>query len=60
MTQAISQPVGYRPCRPATAHWDISEVPMKTQGEIEAAICEVISRFEQDTWAGGPGTFTPT
>lgn len=30
------------------------EVPMKTQGEIEAAICEGISRFEQDYMGRGP------
>jgi uncharacterized protein YbcI len=27
---------------------------MKTQGEIEAAICAAISRFEQDGWGRGP------
>ena len=27
---------------------------MKTQGEIEAAICEAISRFEQDYMGRGP------
>src|SRR4051794_5844228 len=27
---------------------------MKTQGEIEAAICEGISRFEQETMGRGP------
>ena len=54
MTQVISQRVGYRPCRPATAHWDISMVPVKTQGEIEAAICELISRFEQEYMGRGP------
>jgi uncharacterized protein YbcI len=27
---------------------------MKTQGEIEAAICEGISRFEQETRGRGP------
>jgi uncharacterized protein YbcI len=31
-----------------------SEVEMKTQGEIEAAICEGISRFEQDYMGRGP------
>src|SRR5262245_29549086 len=30
------------------------EVTMKTQGEIEAAICEGISRFEQDYMGRGP------
>ena len=27
---------------------------MRTQGEIEAAICEVVSRFEQDYMGRGP------
>lgn len=30
------------------------EVRMKTQGEIEAAVCEGISRFEQDYMGRGP------
>jgi uncharacterized protein YbcI len=54
MTQLISQPVGFRPRRPVTAHWDISDVPMKTQGEIEAAICERISRLQQEYMSRGP------
>jgi hypothetical protein len=29
-------------------------VAMKTQGEIEAAICEGVSRFEQDYMGRGP------
>jgi uncharacterized protein YbcI len=32
--------------------WD--PIAMKTQGEIEAAICEGISRFEQDYMGRGP------
>lgn len=31
-----------------------SEVAMKTQGEIEAAICEGMSRFEQEYMGRGP------
>jgi uncharacterized protein YbcI len=31
-----------------------SEVSMKTQGEIEAAVCEGIIRFEQDYMGRGP------
>jgi uncharacterized protein YbcI len=31
-----------------------SELAMKTQGEIEAIICEGISRFEQDYMGRGP------
>jgi uncharacterized protein YbcI len=54
MTQLISQSVGFRPRRPATAHWDVSEVPMKTQGEIEAALCERISRLQQEYMGRGP------
>ena len=54
MTQAISLRVGYRPSRLAIAQWDISKVPTKTQGEIEAVICEGISRFEQDYMGRGP------
>jgi uncharacterized protein YbcI len=33
---------------------ETSELAMKTQGEIEAAICEGISRFEQDYMGRGP------
>jgi len=54
MTQAIAQRVAYRPCGPATEHWDISKVPMKTRGEIEAAICELMGRFEQEYMGRGP------
>jgi uncharacterized protein YbcI len=40
----------------AVLRWkiDTHEVTMKTQGEIEAAICEGISRFEQDYMGRGP------
>ena len=31
-----------------------SQVAMRTQGEIEAAICEEVSRFEQDYMGRGP------
>jgi uncharacterized protein YbcI len=34
--------------------WAQLEVDMKTQGEIEAAICEGISRFEQEYMGRGP------
>jgi uncharacterized protein YbcI len=33
---------------------DASEAAMKTVGEIEAAVCEGISRFEQDYMGRGP------
>jgi uncharacterized protein YbcI len=55
VAQALAQRVGYRRCRPAAPHWGISKVaPVKTQGEIEAAICEVVSRFHQDFMGRGP------
>jgi uncharacterized protein YbcI len=31
------------------------EVAMKTQGEIEAAVCAGVTRFEQEYMARGPG-----
>jgi uncharacterized protein YbcI len=42
------------PCGPTTAYGNSSEVAMKTLGEIEAAICEGVSRFEQDYMGRGP------
>ena len=47
--------------RPTTHQWSQSipmttrqRIPVKTLGEIEAAICEGISRFEQDYMGRGP------
>src|SRR5271157_2688625 len=54
MTRLISQDVGDRPCGPATARWDISNVSMKTQGEIEAIICDRFSRLQQEYMGRGP------
>jgi len=54
MALVLSQRAGYRHLRVATAHRDTSEVPRKTQGEIEAAICEGISRFQQEYMGRGP------
>ena len=54
MTQAMSERVGYRPNRATTARWETSDFPVKTQGEIEAAICELISRFQQEFMGRGP------
>jgi uncharacterized protein YbcI len=45
---------GFRPCGAMNLSGDASEVAMKTQGEIEAVICEGISRFEQDYMGRGP------
>ena len=36
------------------ANGDASEATMKTQGEIEAAVCEGIRRFEQEYMGRGP------
>src|SRR6478672_9192499 len=38
----------------ASGQRDTLEAALKTQGEIEAAICEGISRFEQDHMGRGP------
>src|SRR5438270_13482257 len=35
-------------------HYMISGAAMKTQGEIEAAICDGVSRFEQEYMGRGP------
>jgi uncharacterized protein YbcI len=43
-----------RPCGPPTVNEDTIEVAMKTHGEIEAAICEGVRRFEQDYMGRGP------
>src|SRR5258708_4807222 len=42
------------PGKPSTGNENTFEVPMKTQGEIEAAICEGMSRFEQEYMGRGP------
>ncbi len=44
------------PPRPAIRYFHETQrgTPVKTQGEIEAAICEGISRFEQDYMGRGP------
>ncbi len=54
MAKVILTKEGFRPCGPATVSGSVSEGAMKTQGEIEAVICEGISRFEQDYMGRGP------
>jgi len=54
MAKVILTKEGFRPCGPTTASASVSEGAMKTQGEIEAVICEGISRFEQDYMGRGP------
>src|SRR5438132_3997103 len=34
--------------------WAMVDITMKSQGEIEAAICEGVSRFEQEYMGRGP------
>jgi uncharacterized protein YbcI len=54
----INQVCGDRETARAGIHrigdWSFCEVTMKTQGEIEAAICDGISRFEQEYMGRGP------
>jgi uncharacterized protein YbcI len=40
--------------RPTSRNRNSFEVAMKSQGEIEAAICQGINRFEQDFMGRGP------
>jgi uncharacterized protein YbcI len=54
MAKVVLTNGGFQPSGPITVSGAISEVAMKTQGEIEAAICEGVSRFEQDYMGRGP------
>ena len=54
MTHVPSPGASVRLCGPPTVNEDTTEVAMRTQGEMEAAICEGISRFEQDYMGRGP------
>ncbi|MGP0063344.1 MAG: DUF2294 domain-containing protein [Isosphaeraceae bacterium] len=54
MIKNPSQRVPCRPCVSAIAQRDISQVLVKTQGEIEAAICGLIRRIEQEYIGRGP------
>ena len=54
MAKVILTKEGFRPSGPTTDSGSVSEVAMKTQGEIEAVICQGISRFEQDYMGRGP------
>ncbi len=54
MTHILSSGAGVRLSEAQTVNEDTIEVAMRTQGEIEAAICEGISRFEQDYMGRGP------
>lgn len=39
---------------PVVARWAVSAAPTDTQGEIEAAICRRMTRFEQEHMGRGP------
>ena len=54
MAKVILKNGGFSPCGPIVVDGGHSEVAMKTQGEIEAAICEGISSFEQNYMGRGP------
>jgi uncharacterized protein YbcI len=54
MSLVTSQRAGYQSLRSANAPADDSGGPLYTKGEIEAAICEFINRFEQDFMGRGP------
>lgn len=54
--QELHSPAGVcpHPCGLLTGDWITAEAGMKTQGETEAAICEGMSRFEQEYMGRGP------
>ena len=54
MAHILSSGASVRLSEAQTVNEDTIEVAMRTQGEIEAAICEGISRFEQDYMGRGP------
>jgi uncharacterized protein YbcI len=54
MNQVLSQPFGYRPCKHTSVHPEVFTVPIKTQGEIEASICERISQLQCESTGRGP------
>jgi uncharacterized protein YbcI len=54
LTHGSLPAAGSLPLRLPETNGATSEVAMKSQGEIEAAICEGISRFEQDYMGRGP------
>jgi uncharacterized protein YbcI len=45
---------GFRPRGPPTENGGTFEVTMKTQGELEAAVCAGVTRFEQEYMGRGP------
>ncbi len=53
-TYVLSPQVGFRLYGSVIACRNTFEGTMKTQGEIEAAICDGMSRFEQDYMGRGP------
>ena len=54
MSLVTSQRAEYHPRSSTNAHADNDGGPLYTRGEIEAAICEFITRFEQDFMGRGP------
>jgi uncharacterized protein YbcI len=54
MTQVLAPRAGYRTYRPASAYWDIANLAMRTQGGIEAAVCEGAARLEYEYMGRGP------
>ncbi len=54
MDDILLRVAGMHPSDPRTVNENTPKVAMHTQGELEAAICEGISRFEQDYMGRGP------
>jgi hypothetical protein len=52
-----SRRAAIRRCGAPHCNGGMCEVRVKTQGEIEAAVCEGIARFEQEYMGGGPRIF---
>ena len=54
MSLVTSERAGYHSRNSANGHAEDAWGPLHTRGEIEAAVCEFISQFEQDFVGRGP------
>jgi uncharacterized protein YbcI len=54
LSRAAVVPCRLGACAGADRYWETFEVTMRTQGEIEAGICDGMARFEQEFMGRGP------
>jgi uncharacterized protein YbcI len=54
MNDVSNNEISESQCGPAGAHWAISDVPSRTQGEMEAVVCELMGRLQLEYMGRGP------